>query len=243
MIDYHCHILPSIDDGPAAIEESLRMAQILSGAGYRDVYCTPHLIKGLYDAPAGLVLQELRRLQQAINREGIPLQLHSGREYFLDEYLCGYLDQPMLLEGTDYLLVEIPSNALPSLVKETLFSIVCKGHVPVIAHPERCSLLQFPASREGSATKLLPWPFRHGKTGAEEPARDSLLCYLRDIGCKFQENMGSRQGRYGPEVRTRACKLKAEGIYTHFGTDAHNPDALAKMLRAGYSDDNDYSGN
>ena len=50
MIDWHSHILPGIDDGPAEIGQSLAMASALSVAGFTTVYCTPHLIRGCYEA-------------------------------------------------------------------------------------------------------------------------------------------------------------------------------------------------
>lgn len=42
MIDWHCHILPGLDDGAADMEQSLAMAAALATAGFRTVYCTPH---------------------------------------------------------------------------------------------------------------------------------------------------------------------------------------------------------
>ena len=49
MIDFHCHILPGLDDGPAHIDESVAMAAALRDAGFRTIYCTPHLIKGCFE--------------------------------------------------------------------------------------------------------------------------------------------------------------------------------------------------
>jgi protein-tyrosine phosphatase len=50
MIDFHCHILPGLDDGPKTIEEYIDMAEALQNAGFTAVYCTPQLIKVAYEA-------------------------------------------------------------------------------------------------------------------------------------------------------------------------------------------------
>src|SRR6266478_1384065 len=42
MVDLHCHILPGLDDGPAAFEESLAMAESAIADGITHVVATPH---------------------------------------------------------------------------------------------------------------------------------------------------------------------------------------------------------
>ncbi len=49
MIDWHSHILPGVDDGPTDIEQSVDIAEALA-AGVTEVYCTPHLIRGVHEA-------------------------------------------------------------------------------------------------------------------------------------------------------------------------------------------------
>ena len=46
MIDWHSHILPGVDDGPADIEQSVALAEALAAGGFTEVYCTPHLMRG-----------------------------------------------------------------------------------------------------------------------------------------------------------------------------------------------------
>src|SRR5437016_12475769 len=42
MVDVHCHILPGLDDGPDAIEQSLAMAESAINDGITHVVATPH---------------------------------------------------------------------------------------------------------------------------------------------------------------------------------------------------------
>ncbi len=49
MIDIHCHILPSIDDGAADDTESLKMAREAVRQGIDTIIATPHHVKYRYD--------------------------------------------------------------------------------------------------------------------------------------------------------------------------------------------------
>ena len=101
MIDWHCHILPGLDDGPAEIEQSLSMAGLLAAHGFTTVYCTPHLMRGCHEAGNDEVLRGIRELQHLINANHIPLTLLPGREYCLDEYLLTALEDPLPLGEAD----------------------------------------------------------------------------------------------------------------------------------------------
>lgn len=228
--DYHCHLLPGIDDGPADTGTSLEMASLLYGAGYRQVYCTPHLIKGMYEASHGEVLEARAKLQAELVREGIGIRLLLGREYFLDEFLLELMATPQLLEGTSYLMVEIPSQCSVELVKETLFRLCRKGYIPMIAHPERCRLLEVHDPGKPRPT-WASW-LSKGRAGEPDAAHGSngLLDYLRQLGCQFQGNLCSITNFYGEQVKASALQFEKTGIYTHFGTDAHSPDAVRRIL-------------
>ena len=86
MIDWHCHILPGIDDGPATMDEAVEMANALRQAGYATVYCTPHLIKGSFEADNVTVRSTLAALQAELARQRIELLLLPGREYYLTSF-------------------------------------------------------------------------------------------------------------------------------------------------------------
>ena len=107
MIDYHCHLLPGLDDGPKEIDESVAMAAALLKAGFRKIYCTPHLMKGCYDADNQAVLSAVIILQKRLTAENIKIEIFPGREYYLDEFLGGYLKHPLTLGKTNYIMIEI----------------------------------------------------------------------------------------------------------------------------------------
>ena len=123
MIDFHCHMLPGLDDGAGSVPEALAMARILADAGYRAVCCTTHGIRGVWDAPSAEVRQAVAGLQTELNLAGIDLELLPGREYYLDEFLLSALDDPLLLPG-GLLLVELPSRCDAERVRDTVFQLV-----------------------------------------------------------------------------------------------------------------------
>jgi protein-tyrosine phosphatase len=219
MIDWHCHLLPGLDDGPATMDESMEMAAALRKVGFASVYCTPHLIKGCFDADNDAVRASLAGLQARLHDENIDLRLLPGREYYLDEFLFDYLKYPLPLGETKYIMLEFPNHIAPEFIKEACFRIKRRGFIPMIAHPERCSLFAPSGKRETAWSR-----FSNSQRKAEssKPNELSLLDYLKDIGCAFQANLGSFTGWYGSQVQRIANALKEKKVYTHFGTDAHN---------------------
>lgn len=226
MIDYHCHILPNIDDGPGKVDDSVAMAKALSDAGFTQVYCTPHLIKGFYEADSQTVKTALHALQDRLDEENINIKLFPGREYYLDEFLGNYLKDPLLLGETRFVMIEIPNHADPDFTKETLFRIKRGGLVPMISHPERCSLLTVDQKKPPFWLRFIKTSWR--KKSAEQEGT-SLLDYLKDIGCAFQANLGSFAGWYGPDARTSAEYLQQNNFFTHFGTDAHSVRGITRL--------------
>ncbi|MCX6179026.1 MAG: hypothetical protein NT163_06650 [Chlorobiales bacterium] len=227
--DYHCHILPGIDDGAETLESALSMARLFHEAGYREIYCTSHHIRGKYEASSTDVFDARCKLQAELDRENIAIKLLVGREHYLDEFLLDHLKQPLLLEGTNLFLVEIPAFIAIELVKEILFQVACRGYVPLIAHPERCNLLEL-ADQGGKKSKFWDsWITRNAPVDNEV----NLLRYFQDIGCQFQANLGSFHGLYGRYVQKKAEAFEKAGLYTHLGTDAHNPEHLKTILKIG----------
>lgn len=231
MIDYHCHLLPGIDDGPSTLDESIQMAKLLSESGFRAVYCTPHLIRHVYDASNTAVEQSIKELQAALDRQGIALRLLAGREYYMDNHFQKYLNDPMPLEGTRYLLIEIPSDSHQDMVLEIITAIRHKGLTPMIAHPERCLMLA--SQRNHIIPKSLGFFRRNtlrGRMALEYSYQHiELLDWLSGFECGFQGNAGSFAGMYGRPIQEQAKHFWQQKIYTHYGTDAHSPEFIVKL--------------
>ena len=101
----------------------------------------------------------------------------------------------------NYILVELPQYLLPEGWLDVLDSIRACGLRPLLAHPERY-------------LRLLS---------------ESDLADLHARGLRYQGNLGSLAGIYGPQVQRLARRLHKSGLYTTFGTDAHSPGMITKM--------------
>jgi protein-tyrosine phosphatase len=229
FIDHHCHLLPSVDDGSTDHQESLAMARILADFGFSAVHCTPHRIKGCYDNDPEKVRQGVRYLQRRIFEEGIDLRLIPGTEHYLDEFLLDMLPDALTTGAAQYLLVEAPFTSAGQIVPSLLTGIQSRGLVPLVAHPERCSVFE-PAKPAG-----LRGAFSFLRAGQQTEDMDgSLMFRLRDAGCKFQGNIGSFAGLYGSEVKQRALLFLKNGLYSCIGSDAHRSENLASLLATGF---------
>ena len=239
MIDWHSHILPGVDDGPKDIEQSVAIAASLAGGGVTEIYCTPHLIRGCHEASNEEVLRGVAKLQERLDTGGIPVTLRSGREYCLDEYLQAALEDPLPLGDSRLILVEIPPYAAADMVRRMLYDVVRAGFTPVIAHPERCPLLASPAPSNGNGGirgvlgHLMGGGHRNGNpNNPSEIAENTLLSYLRNLGCSFQGNLGSFSGFYGGQVKSTAESMRGAGLYDRYGTDLHTAEQARILLQS-----------
>ena len=137
MIDYHCHLLPALDDGPATLDEALLMARALADFGFREVHCTPHCLSGQFEFSPVEVRAAVTRLQAELDRAAIPLRLHPGMEYCLDAGFERFAANLLPLGESRLVLCEAPPRALPAALAGLLELIVVQGFIPLIAHPER----------------------------------------------------------------------------------------------------------
>ena len=63
-IDWHCHMLPGVDDGIRSMEEALEVLAFYEQIGIREVWLTPHIME---DCPNGTVFlrERFQELQSA----------------------------------------------------------------------------------------------------------------------------------------------------------------------------------
>jgi protein-tyrosine phosphatase len=229
FIDYHCHLLPCVDDGSTDPQESLAMARILAGVGFAMVHCTPHRIKGCYENEPETVRQATRQLQRLIHEEGIDLSLLPGTEHYLDEFLIDQLPDALTTGASRHLLVEAPFRCGPEMVTAMVYGLINRGITPLIAHPERCSVFD-PAPATGSRGAF---SFLRGKQKKHDVSGSLITGLRREAGCHFQGNLGSFAGIYGSEIKERAILFLKGGIYSCVGSDAHRSDHLARHLSDG----------
>jgi len=226
--DYHCHLLPALDDGATDLQESLAMARILADFGFSTVYCTPHRIKGCFENDPQRVEKATDSLQRLLSQAGLDLRLLPGTEHYLDEFLLDQMPNALTLAHR-YLLVEVPFRSGPEMLPAVVEGLGKRGLTPLFAHPERCNAFAPPLREEGG--RRFPFALKRQKT---PDLTGSLILKLRDTGCRFQGNLGSFAGFYGSEVKQRAILFLKHGVYSCLGSDAHRSERLSSLLLAGF---------
>ncbi len=191
LTDYHCHILPGVDDGVRSMEESLSILQGMEEAGVTDIWLTPHIMEDIPNTTESLKarFEELN----AKNPTGIRLNL--AAEYMIDPLFEERLESGDLLPlGKDgnHLLVETSYFTPPIGFSDTLEKIRKKGYYPVLAHPERYVYMDRKDYKS-----------------------------LQERGVLLQLNIGSLGKVYGKDAYKKAKWMLRKKMYSLFGTDLH----------------------
>lgn len=140
-MDCHSHILPGIDDGSKCVEESIALLKAFSTHGVQTVWATPHFYP---DQTIDTFLEARQQAYEALMQEVDEQQMEIPRILQGAEVLLS-VDTPSLeglerlcIEGTKYILIELPYTNWAPWVYEALYTIQAKhGLRPIIAHMER----------------------------------------------------------------------------------------------------------
>ncbi|MBR5528750.1 MAG: hypothetical protein IKV97_07065, partial [Clostridia bacterium] len=140
MIDLHTHALPDIDDGAKNAYESMRMLSDSFSQGIKVCALTPHcMVHGQEDVNVFLRRREdsVIRLANIFGSFSVP-KLLLGAEVFLDHDISSYRGiKQLCLENTDYIMVELPTNAKPKWLSDCVYSLGIRGIGVIIAHIDR----------------------------------------------------------------------------------------------------------
>lgn len=189
--DWHCHILPGVDDGIHTMDDALKVLSFYADIGVREVWLTPHIMEDIPNTPAGLKARFAELL--AVYRG--PIKLHLAAEHMLDHLFEERLDSgdvlPIGPDG-DTLLVETSYFNPPMDMDGTLRRILREGLRPLLAHPERYVYMDMRDYRR-----------------------------LHSSGVQLQLNLLSLTGHYGPDARRKAILMLKEGLYSRSGSDLH----------------------
>ena len=134
--------LPGIDDGSKDWETSIKLARDAVKDGVTHAVCTPHTLNGKYLNHKDDVIWLTENFQDMLDEAKIPLTVFPGQEVRISGDLPDALDNDDILfldEEGQYMLLEFPSDDVPTYAKDMIFSIQQRGITPIIVHPERNS--------------------------------------------------------------------------------------------------------
>ncbi|MBR6624165.1 MAG: capsular polysaccharide biosynthesis protein [Ruminococcus sp.] len=137
--DYHCHVLPEIDDGAKNTDMSVQMLEMLHGQGVERVTATPHF----YAHREKSVRRFLEKRQQSYDKlmscKNPFGELILGAEVAVEHGISELEGiERLAISGTDLILLEFPYGPYAEWMSEEIYNISCEYHLtPVIAHIHR----------------------------------------------------------------------------------------------------------
>ena len=213
MIDFHTHILPSIDDGAKTVENSLFLLDAVSKLGMSQVVLSPHYYPSQERISEFVSRrnESCRALAEAIkiNREnGIRFpQLHVAAEVYLEQIIFNNNDlTPLTLDSkgkfmlTELIYEDELTHSTESMVRQLVYSY---NIVPILAHIDRYPFLM----------------------------KEKNLLRLLDMGCVAQMNVSSLLGFF---KRKKMLKYIEKGYIGVIGTDIHNKTYIPR-IKEGFS--------
>lgn len=203
--DWHCHLLPGVDDGVPSLKESLAILHTYLRHGVKKVWLTPHVMEDCPNEPADLK-KKFEALKTAFTTlyPDNELDLSLSSEHMLDNLFDTRLsngDVLPLASDNSLLLVETSYFTPPYNLEGKLDDVKKAGFYPMLAHPERYRYM-------------------------DEKDYDRLL----EQGIRFQLDLYSLLRLYDPESEAKARMLLKKGAYTMVGTDTHSLHQLKVAL-------------
>jgi protein-tyrosine phosphatase len=205
FIDIHCHILPALDDGPAAWEESLEMAEMAAADGIVAIVATPHQLGNYPHITAENIRIQIARLQSMLEHGGIGLELLPGADVRIDPDLPGKVLSGEVLTLADHcshVLLELPHELYIPLDR-LLGDLHLAGLTGILSHPER---------NQG----IINQP--------------KILSNLVNQKCLLQVTAGSLTGAFGSRIQNFAEFMVRRGFVDFIASDAHGIKSRTPLL-------------
>jgi protein-tyrosine phosphatase len=221
--DLLTHILPSVDDGPSMMDESVRMAQLAAAEGTTTIVSTPHFIDVALNSRLDTARQMLANLNSRLRREaaeGAPLvRVVPGMENRITPDLPDMVESGnhLTLNRSRFILLTTPFGTLPEFLSDVLARLRMKHLVPILARPERNAVL------------------RRDRGRMREMIKDGTL---------FVITASSITGVFGKDAQRAALRMVHHRVAHAIVSDMHalegsRPPGLRRAFRwvAGASDD------
>jgi protein-tyrosine phosphatase len=198
VIDIHCHILPNMDDGPSDSTKFTEMAKKAVNSGITHLFATPHHLNGIYENPKALIIERVKEFNRNLERENVPLIIHTGQELRIHReiFVSLEMDEILTLDNRGkFLLIELPSFEIPLYTHQVVYELLLKGVTPIIVHPER---------NKGFIQN------------------QNLLFELIEEGALTQVTAGSIIGYFGKKIKSFSENMIKNNLVHFIATDAHN---------------------
>ena len=174
--------------------------------GIHTIVATPHTLNGIYLNPAKKIISKVAALQKILSINHIQIELRAAS----DVHLCPHMlelvvsgDALTINDAKKYILLELPSQAIPKGVKDEIFALKLNGITPIITHPERNAIIQ----------------------------HDSQILYdLVSMGALSQITAMSITGDFGAFVKRAAEVMLKKRLVHIIASDAHGSNNRPPVL-------------
>lgn len=195
MIDIHAHVLPHVDDGPQSWKESLAMLRKGAEDGVRGVVCTSHVLDRLDVRIERVFIEKFNELKNKVSKSSFQISLWLGSEIHCSTKFNPNSRIASLNGNGKYVLMELPLNEIPKESENVFFRLSLDGKVPILAHPERNSLI------------------------LQNP---TVAFELVNRGILLQMNAGSLTGQFGKWVKKISFEMMDHQLIHFIASDCHN---------------------
>ena len=137
VIDFHSHILPTVDHGCQSLDECISQLEIM-GKTTAVAVATPHFYPHIhktdtFNAKVAIAVNQIKELHRTDNP-----RICVGAEILLCEGLEEMSELGSLcVRGTRCLLVELPAHALRRGHFDTIEALIASGYTVLLAHIDR----------------------------------------------------------------------------------------------------------
>lgn len=138
LTDYHCHILPQIDDGAENADTSLKMAAMMKEQGIERIIATPHFYAHREKSVADF-LKKRESAYSKIKKSLAIKDIRLGAEVSIEHGISELPDiEKLAIEGTRIILLELPYRAYAKWMSEEIYNISAEYNLKVmLAHVHR----------------------------------------------------------------------------------------------------------
>lgn len=197
MIDLNAHVLAGIDDGPATLDDAVRLLQQASLDGIDTVVAMAHANDHHFDVSRDQYLKSFSDLTQVSESMHVKVRLVAAMELQLGPNLAGDIlaDRYLAIGRSGYLCLTLPPNEFPSYTISALKQLGDVGYRMVLMHPERNRSLR------------------------RKPEWVQSLKALNVVGVAAA---GSLLGKYGPDVESCSMDLIEMGFIQSVASGGHS---------------------
>ena len=109
ITDYHCHILPGIDDGSDSVETSLSMVKMMKEQGVKKIIATPHFYAHREKNTESYLNKRQKAFDSLMNAKPEITDINLGSEVAIERGICELEGLEKLSIGkTEFILLELP---------------------------------------------------------------------------------------------------------------------------------------